>query len=218
MWDISWLPGPVRGIFFYLYFIVDLYSRKIVGWEVWPEESAENASVLIRRAMISEQCILRKKPLVLHSDNGGPMKGAALLETLYILGITPSKSRPRVSNDNPYAESLFGTCKYRPGYPSGGFVGLEDARKWVLEFVTWYNSEHRHSGLNFVTPNQRHTGMAAEILEKRRQTYEAARAAHPERWSREMRNWTLEDEVWLNPERDGTERDRTGSGESKKAI
>ena len=201
MWDISWLPGPAKGIYFYLYLILDLYSRKIVAWEIWLEESAENASLLVRRGMLSEQRISHHQPLVLHSDNGSPMKGASLLETLYQLGITPSRSRPRVSNDNPYAESIFRTCKYRPDYPAKGFSDLTAARTWVLSFAHWYNKEHRHSGLNFLTPNQRHDGSAEQIFEQRTQVYEQAKTLHPERWSRETRNWTLEDEVWLNPER-----------------
>ena len=202
MWDITWLPGPAKGIYFYLYLILDLFSRKIVAWEIWLEESAENASQLVRRAVLSEQRSVPVKPLVLHSDNGSPMKGASLLETLYQLGITPSRSRPRVSNDNPYAESIFRTCKYRPSYPSSGFADLTQARTWVLAFVHWYNYEHRHSGLNFLTPHHRHSGLAHDILEKRRKLYDAAKAAHPERWSREIRNWSLESEVWLNPERE----------------
>ena len=201
MWDITWLPGPAKGIYFYLYLILDLYSRKIIAWEIWSEESAENASVLVRRGMLSEQRISHQQPLVLHSDNGSPMKGASLLETLYQLGITPSRSRPRVSNDNPYAESIFRTCKYRPDFPSKGFANLTEARTWVLSFAHWYNKEHRHSGLNFLTPNQRHDGSTEQIFDQRRQVYEQAKTLHPERWSRETRNWTLEEEVWLNPER-----------------
>lgn len=201
MWDITWLPGPARGIYFYLYLILDLYSRKIIAWDIWPEESAKNASILVRRGVLSEQCIPSQQPLVLHSDNGSPMKGASLLETLYQLGIMPSRSRPRVSNDNPYAESIFRTCKYRPGYPSKGFTDLTEARLWILSFVRWYNEEHRHSGINFLSPNQRHNGSADQILEQRKQVYEQAKSLHPERWSRQTRNWTLEDEVWLNPER-----------------
>lgn len=201
MWDITWLPGPAKGIYFYLYLILDLFSRKIIVWDIWLEESAENAASLVRRGVLSEQCSISSKPLVLHSDNGSPMKGASLLETLYTLGITPSRSRPRVSNDNPYAESVFKTCKYRPSYPSAGFANLTQARKWVLAFVRWYNHEHRHSGLNFLTPYQRHSGQDQLILDNRRKLYEAAKLAHPERWSGEIRNWSLHDEVWLNPER-----------------
>lgn len=203
MWDITWIPGPAKGIYYYLYLILDLFSRKIIAWEIWAEESSENASILVKRGMLSEQRIKVQEPLVLHSDNGSPMKGASLLETLYQLGVTPSRSRPRVSNDNPYAESIFKTCKYRPGYPAKGFVNIEAARGWVLDFVRWYNQEHRHSGLNFLTPNQRHKGLAPQILEKRRQVYEAAKSKNPERWSRGIRNWTIEEEVWLNPEHIG---------------
>lgn len=201
MWDITWLPGPVKGLFFYLYLVLDLYSRKIVGWEIWEEESAEHASQLIRKTVLSEQCIIRQQPLVLHSDNGSPMKGTTLLETLYSLGITPSRSRPRVSNDNPYAESIFRTCKYRPEYPEHGFKSQTEAREWVLRFVRWYNLEHCHSGLNFLTPHQRHNGQGEHILEKRKQVYEAARALHPGRWSGATRDWSLDEEVWLNPEK-----------------
>lgn len=129
------------------------------------------------------------------------MKGATLLETLYQLGITPSRSRPRVSNDNAYAESIFRTCKYRPDFPTREFSSITIAREWVLQFYKWYNREHRHSGLNFLTPNQRHNGLVEEIFSKRRDVYEAAKHAHPERWSRHTRTWELEDEVWLNPER-----------------
>jgi len=201
MWDITWLAGPVRGIYFYLYLILDLFSRKIIAWEIWPEESAQNASILVRRAVIAEKISSIIKLLILHSDNGSVMKGATLLETLYMLGITPSRSRPRVSNDNPYAESIFRTCKYRPSYPISGFADITEARQWILAFVRWYNNEHRHSGLNFLTPNQRHNGNAETVLLQRKQLYEKAKAAHPERWSRQTRDWTLDNEVWLNPER-----------------
>lgn len=208
MWDITWLPGPVRGLHYYLYMILDLYSRKIVAWEIWPVESAANAAALVRRAILSEGLIGSSRPLVLHSDNGSPMKGATLLETLYQLGITPSRSRPRVSNDNPYAESLFRTCKYRPEYPAAGFGDLTQARKWVLAFVLWYNNVHKHSGLNFVTPTQRHTGQDQAVFQARKRLYEKARVAHPERWSGSTRDWTLEPVVWLNPERSNIEQEK----------
>lgn len=129
------------------------------------------------------------------------MKGATLLETLYSLGITPSRSRPRVSNDNPYAESIFRTCKYRPDYPAGGFKDLSEAREWVRRFVHWYNEEHRHSGLNFITPSQRHKGLAHQVFEKRKEIYTAAKAKNPNRWTGTIRDWSLDDEVWLNPEK-----------------
>ena len=198
-WDITWLPAAVKGMFFYLYVILDIYSRKVVGWEVYAEESAEHASVLVQRAVLREGC--GHTPLVLHSDNGSPMKGATLLETLHKLGITPSYSRPRVSNDNPYSEAAFRTCKYRPEYPAEGFANLDEARQWVLAFVRWYNEEHRHSGIRFVTPAQRHRGEDEAILAQRRIVYEQAKARHPERWSGGIRNWDVVGEVWLNPEK-----------------
>jgi putative transposase len=198
-WDITYLPGPVKGLYFYLYLILDIFSRKVVGWEVWTEESATNASLLIRRTVMAENITRQSKPLVLHSDNGSPMKGSTMLETLYLLGITPSRSRPRVSNDNPYSESMFRTCKYCPSFPAGGFTSIYNAREWVKEFVRWYNYQHYHSGIKFLTPHQRHSGQGNEILEKRHEVYKAAKLKHPERWSRHTRDWSLDDEVWLNP-------------------
>jgi len=201
MWDITYLRGPIKGSFYYLYLISDLYSRDIVGWEVWDEESAENASILIQRASLA-QGRFSTEPLVLHSDNGSPMKGATMLATLYQLGITPSNSRPRVSNDNPYAESLFKTLKYRPNYQPSGFASIEEARKWCRLFVNWYRYEHHHSGIGFITPAQCHNGEGDAIMANRRKVYEAAKAAHPERWhGRDIRNWTVPAEAYLNPEK-----------------
>ncbi|MBN0668784.1 transposase, partial [Pseudomonas aeruginosa] len=142
------------------------------------------------------------QPLVLHSDNGAPMKSLTLLSKMHDLGITPSRGRPRVSNDNAYAEALFRTAKYCPLWPERPFDTLEQARNWVNSFVAWYNHEHRHSALKFVTPAQRHTGQAEELLRKRIELYEAARARHPERWSGNIRNWVLAPIVCLNPERE----------------
>ncbi|VDN48718.1 Integrase core domain protein [Petrocella atlantisensis] len=198
-WDITYLKGPIKGQHYYLYMILDMYSRKIVGWEVWEEESALHASDLIKRAYMDEKIMLNDKPLVLHSDNGSPMKGATMLETLYNLGIVPSRSRPRVSNDNPYSESLFKTLKYRPNYQPRGFNSVNESRLWVRQFVNWYNNEHKHSGLCFISPNERHTGQDKAILEARTKVYQEAKSKHPERWPGAMRNWSIEDEVWLNP-------------------
>ena len=200
-WDITYLRGPIRGIFFYLYLIIDLFSRDIVGWEVWEEESAAHASALIRRTCLAQRR-LTIMPLVLHSDNGSPMKGATMLDTLYALGITPSNSRPRVSNDNPYSESLFKTLKYRPNYQPQGFETIEEARKWCSTFVHWYRYEHHHSGIKFLTPSERHQGKSEIILANRTAVYEAAKAAHPERWNgRATRNWDNIEEVYLNPDK-----------------
>lgn len=198
-WDVTWLPAAVKGTYYYWYMILDIYSRKIVGREVHETESADLASSLIRRASLAEG--LAGRPLVLHSDNGGAMKGSTMLATLEHLGIAPSFSRPRVSNDNPYAEALFRTGKYRPEYPAKPFTSLTEARTWVLRFVRWYNEDHQHSGIRFVTPQQRHSGEALPIIERRKRLYRAARQRHPERWSRDIRHWGLPTEVWLNPER-----------------
>lgn len=200
-WDITYLPSGIRGLYFYLYLVLDVYSRKIVGWEVYGAESGEHAAGLLRRTVLSESIQTWQQPLVLHSDNGSPMKSATLLATLQWLGVTPSHSRPRVSNDNAYAESVFRTCKYRPEYPSEGFSTIDAARGWVKRFVQWYNHEHKHSGLNFVTPAQRHSCVAEVIMKQRIAVYEAAREKNPQRWSRNIRDWSLPESVWLNPEK-----------------
>lgn len=198
-WDITWLPAAVRGQYYYWYMVLDVFSRKIVGHEVQAVESAELASLLMRRASLMEG--LAGRPLVLHSDNGSAMKGSTMLATLEQLGVSPSFSRPRVSNDNAYAESLFRTCKYRPDYPSKPFGSLNEAREWTQKFVRWYNQEHKHSSLKFVTPAQRHDGLDTAILASRKQVYAEAKQRNPRRWSQGTRNWTLENQVWLNPER-----------------
>jgi len=131
------------------------------------------------------------------------MKGATMKATMEKLGVTASFSRPRVSNDNPFSEALFRTCKYRPEWPPRGFATIEAARAWVQEFVTWYNIEHRHSAIRFVTPDARHRGEDRALLERRHRVYQSARAERPDRWSRHTRNWTPIDTVWLNPEREG---------------
>ena len=200
-WDITYLPAAIRGQYFYLYLMLDLYSRKIVGWEVYANENGVNACALLRRSCLAESISQNAKPLVLHADNGAPMKSSTLLATMQFLGVAPSHSRPRVSDDNAYVESLFRTCKYRPNYPAQGFATIDAARVWVQQFVRWYNGEHRHSGINFVTPQQRHQGQDIALLAKRQTVYLAAQQRHPQRWSGTTRNWTPVQEVWLNPER-----------------
>jgi putative transposase len=196
-WDITYLAAAIRGTFYRLYVVEDIYSRKIVGWEVHEQEKAEHASELIRKACMAER--IHQQGLVLHSDNGGPMKGATLLATLQKLGVVPSFSRPSVSDDNPYSESLFRTLKYTPAYPSKPFTSVEEARAWVHGFVRWYNEEHRHSAIRYVTPAQRHRGEDQQILAQRKAVYEAAKKANPSRWSGDTRNWDHIEAVWLNP-------------------
>lgn len=198
-WDITYLPTTVRGLFFYLYLFIDLYSRKIVGWEVYAEESAEHAASIFRKTYLREG--IAGQDLTLHSDNGSPMKGATMLGALHKLGVATSFSRPSVSNDNAYSEAMFRTMKYHPGYPDKPFDDLEEARHWVAGFVHWYNEEHRHSALKFVTPAQRHRGEDQELLRQRTELYEAAKARRPERWSGTSRDWTQPEIVMLNPQK-----------------
>jgi transposase InsO family protein len=195
-WDITYLLSPVAGQFFRLYLVMDVFSRKIVGWEVHERECGELASHLVER-ICREEGIPRGQ-LTLHADNGGPMKGATLLVTLERLGVAPSHSRPRVSDDNPFSESLFKTLKYVPEYPDGPFETIEQARAWVERFVAWYNTEHLHSEIRYVTPASRHDGADQEILDKRKDVYESARRGNPERWSGNVRDWSYIAEVSLN--------------------
>ena len=198
-WDVTYLPSPTRGLFFYLYMIMDVWSRKIVGYEVYESETGELAAELFSRTVLAEGYLGQE--LVIHADNGPPQRSSTLRVKLDDLGLRTSYSRPRVSNDNPYSEALFRTTKYRHDFPVEGFQSVEDARVWVLKFVRWYNTEHRHSAINFVTPVQRHAGEDDQILIARKSVYEAAKARNPSRWSGDSRNWDKPAEVWLNPEK-----------------
>lgn len=201
-WDMTYLPATVAGRWFHLYLILDLYSRKIVGWEVHDTDAAEHAAHLVRRTALAEGiATLADKP-VLHGDNGATLKATTVLAMLHWLGIKPSYSRPRVSDDNAYAEALFRTAKYRPEFPVRGFENLEAARAWASGFVHWYNVEHRHSGIRYVSPAQRHEGKDHAILAARDAVYAAARERHPTRWSGPLRDWSPIGAVTLNPERD----------------
>lgn len=196
-WDISYLRTPVRGIYFYLYLMIDMWSRKIVGWTVAEQENEHVAARLFRDVCAAEG--LNPSGLILHSDNGGPMKGSIMLATLYELGVAASFSRPRVSNDNPYSEALFRTLKYRPDYPTKPFANCESARRWVDAFVSWYNQHHLHSAIRFVSPALRHAGRDSALLARRKQVYEAARKRRPQRWTGPTRNWEPIDMVRLLP-------------------
>ena len=205
-WDITYLPTSVKGLYFYLYLFMDIYSRKVVGWQVYETESSDLASEVMRDLCKREN--IGPDQVVLHSDNGSPMKGATMLATLQSLGVMPSFSRPAVSNDNPFSESLFRTMKYRPTYPTRPFEHLLAARQWVGSFVQWYNHEHRHSAIGFVTPDQRHRGLDSALLNQRVQIYEAAKARHPQRWSGATRNWSPVGVVHLNPDQLHTDKKR----------
>jgi putative transposase len=200
-WDITYLRSHRRGDFFHLYVVEDVWSRKILGWEVHEVESAELAAQLIERIRedADDQDLAG---WILHSDNGGPMKGATMLATLQRLGVVTSFSRPRVSDDNPFIESLFRTLKYWPEYSTSGFASVDAAREWVTRFVEYYNHEHQHSGIGYVSPATRHAGDDLAILAARRAVYARARQRHPERWSGNTRSWSRPLTVTLNPEVD----------------
>jgi putative transposase len=218
-WDMTYLPALVIGGWFHLYLILDLYSRKIVGWEVYDTDEADHAARLVRRTALSEGIVTLLDKPVLHGDNGSTLKATTVLAMLNWLGIDPSYSRPRVSDDNAYAESLFRTAKYRPEFPADGFENLDAARAWGADFVRWYNIDHRHSGIRYVSPEQRHTGADRAILEARHALYLEARQRHPARWARQTRNWAPIDAVTLNPERDSVvaEHQRWANNQTKAA-
>ena len=196
-WDITYLKAAIKGTYYYLYLPMDIFSRMIVHWEIHECENAELASEMINVACFKNN--IEKDQLFLHSDNGGPMKGATMLATLQRLGVTPSFSRPSVSDDNPFSESLFKTMKYCPSFPERGFASIDEARVWVAKFVDWYNNIHLHSGINFVTPHSKHHGLDQEILNNRHLVYELAKDRNPNRWSRSTRNWSIVERVELNP-------------------
>jgi len=196
-WDITYLRASVRGAYYYLYLFVDVWSRRIMKAMVLAEESAEHAAQLLAEAC--QEHGIEPDALTLHSDNGGPMKGATMLATMQTLGIIPSFSRPSVSDDNPYSEALFRTLKYVPSYPRKPFDSVDAAWAWVERFVAWYNGKHRHSAIGFVTPDERHAGHDIAVLHARREVYDRARQRAPERWSGNVRQWRAPAQVALNP-------------------
>lgn len=199
-WDITWLPCKLAGRFYKLYAIIDLFSRKIVAAEVWEEENAEHSKTLLRRAVLAEKLAATAAPVVLHGDNGSPLKAGTVLALMHTLGLQPSRSRPRVSNDNAHAEAFFRTAKYHPTLPPQGFADVHAARAWADTFITSYNQGHYHSALRFVTPEQKHTSADLKLLEKRKALYEAKRAETPSRWiQKTTRNWTPVTTTTLNP-------------------
>jgi transposase InsO family protein len=198
-WDITWLKTNIRGIFLYLYLAIDIWSRKIVGWQVHAEESMELGAAFAEHTCI--QMGVDPEGIVWHADNGGPMKGCTMLAKLQELGLVPSFSRPRVSDDNPFSEALFRTLKYRPEYPTKPFSSIEQAQEWVARFVQWYNAVHQHSAIRFVTPDDRHYGREKEVLANRKRVYQLAREKHPERWTKDVRNWDPVGDVYLNPDK-----------------
>ena len=178
-WDITRLRGALKWQFFYLYVLIDIFSRYVVGWLV---AGAENAG--LAQALIDETCQkhgIARDALTLHSDRGSPMRAKTTAELLVDLGVAASFSRPRVSNDNPFSEAQFKTFKYRPQFPAC-FEGVEHARAHSREFFPWYNNEHRHSGIGFMTPAAVHFGTAPALWQQRATVLQAAYLVHPERF------------------------------------
>jgi len=179
-----------------------VYSRRIVGFEVHDTDDSDHAAHLLERTALAEGIHAMLTKPVLHGDNGSTLKATSVLAMLHWLGVKPSYSRPRVSDDNAYVESLFRTAKYRPEFPAKGFADLDQARAWAAEFVRWYNHDHRHSGIRYVSPAQRHAGADTAILAARHELYCQARERSPRRWFGATRNWAPITVVTLNPERD----------------
>ena len=198
-WDVTWLKSPVRGKFYYLYMMLDVFSRKITAWEVYEVECGNYAAQLLQRGVLAEGCVSTLQ--CLRADNGAIQKSSTLRAKMEWLGIEPSYSRPRVSNDNAMSESLFRTTKYRPDFPHEGFESLDHARQWCAQFVRWYNDEHKHSSLKFVTPAERHRGDDVQLLANRDALYRQAKAANPSRWSGSTRNWERAESMTLNSEK-----------------
>jgi len=193
-WDITWMKSEVKGMFYYAYIVMDVWSRKIVGWEVHNRESQDLSSEMFIRLKSK----LRLDGVLLHSDNGNPMRGSTILSTLQQLGVSPSFSRPRVSDDNPYSEALFKTLKYKINYPKF-FKSLSESRSWIADFVDWYNTDHMHSGIGMITPEQRHSGKSDRIMAKRNRVMLKALNQNPSRWSNKIKNWNNIKDVYLNP-------------------
>jgi Transposase and inactivated derivatives len=195
-WDITKLKGPTKWTYYYLYKIIDVYSRNVVGWMVAHRESADLAEGLIADTILKQE--IRPGQLTIHADRGSSMTSVTVGQLLADLGVTKTHSRPHVSNDNPYSESGFKTLKYRPGFPEY-FGSIEDARLFCQEFFTWYNTEHRHSGIAMLTPDNVHYNQCEAILNARSNTLMNAYLDHPERFVNGMP--TVEQvpkEVWIN--------------------
>jgi len=199
-WDITYLNTTVRGLYYYAYVIIDVWSRMIVGFVVHERENSELSSSFMEQCWQAAGIKPGHRPkLILHADNGGPMKGATMLATLEKLGVMPSFRRPRVSDDYAFIAALFKTLKYCPEYPTGGsFASVDAATEWMQCFVHWYNYAHRHSALRYVTSAQRHAGTEVAILANRDDVFAAARAAKPARWTGATHNWRPIGEVTLN--------------------
>ena len=196
-WDISKLLGPVKWTYYYLYVIIDIYSRYVVGWMVASRETGSLAENLIDETCTRQR--IDRNQLIIHSDRGSPMTSKTVAQLLAELGVTKSLSRPHVSNDNPYSESHFKTLKYRPGFPKR-FGCIEDAKSFCKDFITWYNEDHYHSGIALMTPDMMHYGKAVACNAERQNVLTSAYIEHPERFVRgQPKTIALPEAAWINP-------------------
>lgn len=203
-WDITKLLGPVKWTYFYLYVILDIFSRYVVGWMIAPQESAALARELVQQTC--EKQDIQEDKLILHSDRGAPMVAKSLAMLLGDLGVTKSHSRPHVSDDNPFSEAQFKTMKYRPDYPNR-FGSQVDARLWARYFFQWYNNEHYHSGIGLLTPADVHYGQATQKILEREQVLRLAYQKHPHRFVKGVPHPPkLPEAVWINPPKSTQER------------
>ena len=180
-WDITKLRGPCSGVVYYLYVVIDIYSRYVVGWTLADREDSDIAKRLFEET--AKRHGIPRDQLTVHADRGSSMRSLTLAETFELLAVQPSFSRPRVSNDNPFSEAQFKTLKYMPAFPDR-FGSIADARAFLVDFFDWYNGHHRHSGIAFVTPADVHFGRATQVVAARQRVLDAAYARHPERFSR----------------------------------
>jgi putative transposase len=194
-WDITKLRHPVKGVRYFLYTIIDIYSRCVVGWSVHESESEVHARRLIEQACRRQN--VKKDQLVIHADRGSSMIAGSVAELMNELGVTKSHSRPRVSNDNPYIESHFKTLKYRPNYPER-FESITAARSWCRKFFTWYNENHYHSGIGYLRPADLHAGRHKMVIEHRQATLDAAAKTHPERFTKRPTPHRVPTKAWIN--------------------
>jgi len=196
-WDITWLPKTIKGEFYYAYVIIDIFDRSIVGWAVHEKESEIHSRDLFETLSRGRNIVFK----CLHSDNGAPMRGSSLLAFLSSMDVKVSFSRPRTSNDNPFIESLFRTLKYNAKYPLR-FKDIEHVREWIADFVNWYNTQHLHSAIGYVTPEQMRSGKAMEIFRKRRECGKSESKRILKCWGkRKPHIWQYTGEVILNPEK-----------------
>lgn len=195
-WDITVLKSEIKGVFFYLYVMIDLFSRYVVGWLLADHQTAEYSQILIEET--TQKYVLEPSELVIHSDNGKQMRAQSVGELLVDLGVAQSFSRPHVSNDNPYSESQFKTLKYQPTFPKR-FGSLEDAKSFCRRYFDWYNTQHNHIGIGLLTPSTVFFGKAKEVIKERQKTLLRAYELHPERFPKGIpKPMQLPDAVWIN--------------------